>query len=31
MKLFQQLQYKHTLLLDLVYGKDGETLWRTAS
>ena len=25
MKLFQQLQYKHTLLLDLVYGKDGET------
>ena len=25
LKLFQQLQYKHTLLLDLVYGKDGET------
>lgn len=25
MKLFQQLQYKHTLLLDLVYGKNGET------
>lgn len=25
LKLFQQLQYKQTLLLDLVYGKDGET------
>ena len=25
LKLFQQLQYKHTLLLDLVYGKNGET------
>lgn len=25
LKLFQQLQYKHTLLLDFVYGKDGET------
>ena len=25
LKLFQQLQYKHTLLLDLIYGKDGET------
>ena len=25
LKLYQQLQYKHTLLLDLVYGKDGET------
>ena len=25
LKLFQQLQYKHTLLLELVYGKDGET------
>ena len=24
LKLFQQLQYKHTLLLDLIYGKDGE-------
>ena len=24
LKLFQQLQYKQTLLLDLVYGKDGE-------
>ncbi len=24
-KLFQQLQYKQVLLLDLVYGKDGET------
>ena len=25
LQLFQQLQYKHTLLLDLVYGKNGET------
>ena len=25
LKLFQQLQYKQVLLLDLVYGKDGET------
>ena len=25
LKLYQQLQYKHTLLLDLIYGKDGET------
>lgn len=25
LKLFQQLQYKQTLLLDLIYGKDGET------
>ena len=25
LKLFQQLQYKQTLLLDLVYGKNGET------
>lgn len=25
LKLFQQLQYKHTLLLDLVYGKNSET------
>ena len=25
LKLYQQLQYKHTLLLELVYGKDGET------
>lgn len=24
LKLYQQLQYKHTLLLDLIYGKDGE-------
>ena len=25
LKLYEQLQIKHTLLLDLVYGKDGET------
>lgn len=25
LKLFQQLQYKQVLLLDLIYGKDGET------
>ena len=25
LKLYEQLQIKHTLLLDLIYGKDGET------